>query len=178
MESTVGKGSIFYFTANFGTSTMQRTKGTSSLKLKAEREKRLLILLVDDSEDNRILIQSYLRNSPHKVDTARNGEEAVARFKKERYDLVLMDMQMPVMDGYAATGEIRKWEAETGKTPVPIIALTAYALKEDAEKSLEAGCTSHLSKPIKKADLLEAIDKYAGTGGLKRETEGHPTKIS
>jgi CheY-like chemotaxis protein len=72
-----------------------------------------------------------------------------------------MDMQMPVMDGYAATREIRKWEKSQGKTAVPIIALTAYALKEDEKKSLDAGCTGHMTKPIKKVKLLEALAEYA-----------------
>jgi CheY-like chemotaxis protein len=72
-----------------------------------------------------------------------------------------MDMQMPVMDGYTATERIRKWEKENGVRPTPIIALTANALKEDAQRSLDAGCTAHLTKPIKKAGLLAAIREHA-----------------
>ena len=68
---------------------------------------------------------------------------------------------MPVMDGYTATREIRRWEEENGVRPTPIIALTANALKEDAQKSLDAGCTAHLTKPIRKAPLLAAITDHA-----------------
>ncbi|MBI5750198.1 MAG: response regulator, partial [Nitrospinae bacterium] len=111
----------------------------------------LNILFVDDSQDNRLLIQAYLKKTPHKIEIAENGEIAVEKFMSGKYDIVFMDMQMPVMDGYTATGIIRKWEAEKGAEFTPIIALTAHALKEDEQKSLDAGCTSHLTKPIKKA---------------------------
>ncbi len=121
----------------------------------------LNILLVEDSRDNRLLIESYLKKTPHKIEIAENGETAVEKFMAAMYDIVLMDMQMPVMDGYTATRIIRKWESEKGMEPAPIIALTAYALKEDEQKSLDAGCTSHLTKPIKKAKLMEAIQEYA-----------------
>jgi CheY-like chemotaxis protein len=121
----------------------------------------LNILLVEDSRDNRLLIESYLKKTPHKIEIAENGEMAVEKFIAGKYDIVLMDVQMPVMDGYTATGIIRKWEREKGVKSTPIIALTAYALKEDEQKSLDAGCTSHLTKPIRKAKLMEAIQEYA-----------------
>ncbi|MBI3592278.1 MAG: response regulator, partial [Nitrospirae bacterium] len=119
------------------------------------------ILLVDDSQDNILLIQSYLKKTPHKIDIAENGEIALEKFKSGSYDIVLMDMQMPVMDGYTAAKAIRKFESEKGHNTTPIIALTAYALKEDTQKSLDAGCTAHLTKPIKKAKLLEVLSEYA-----------------
>ncbi len=119
------------------------------------------LLLVEDNADNRLLINAYLKKTPHRVEMAENGAEAVEKVKSNRYDLVLMDIQMPVMDGYQATREIRRWEQESGKKPVPIIALTAYALKEEVQKALDAGCNQHLSKPVKKKVLLEAISQYA-----------------
>ena len=121
----------------------------------------LRILLVEDSEDNRMLIKSYLKNSPHEIDVAENGEIGVQKFTSSRYDLVLMDMQMPVMDGYAATQAIRRWEQERAVSSTPIIALTAYALKEEVQKSLDVGCTAHVSKPIKKNTLFQTIDEYS-----------------
>lgn len=117
----------------------------------------LRTLLVEDSEDNRLLITAYLRKSPYRIDIAENGEIGVEKFISGEYDIVLMDMQMPVMDGYDATRAIRKWEREKGKKETPIIALTAHAHKEYEQKSLDAGCTVHLTKPIKKARLIEAI---------------------
>jgi CheY-like chemotaxis protein len=90
-----------------------------------------------------------------------NGLLALEQVKTKPYDLVLMDIQMPVLDGYAATKAIRQWEQEQHRDPIPIVALTAFALSGDAEKSLAAGYTAHLSKPIQKADLLAAIAAYA-----------------
>jgi len=123
----------------------------------------LRILLVEDSEDNRFLMIAYFKHTHYEVDIAENGEMAVEKFKAREYDLVLMDMQMPVMDGYTATRIIRSWEGAQGRRHTPIIALTAFALKEDEEKSLAAGCDSHLNKPIKKAKLLETIAAYTST---------------
>ncbi|MEI6613696.1 MAG: response regulator, partial [Chrysiogenales bacterium] len=120
----------------------------------------LNILLAEDMEDNRLLIQVYLKKTLDHVAIAENGEIAVAMFKSGEYDLVLMDIQMPVLDGYAATREIRKWERKTRREKTPIIALTAHATAEDARKSLDAGCTEHLTKPIKKVILVETIQKY------------------
>ncbi|OQX56273.1 MAG: hypothetical protein B5M53_02270 [Candidatus Cloacimonas sp. 4484_209] len=118
------------------------------------------ILLVEDSKDNRLLIKAFLKKTPVKIDIAENGEIAVRKFKENRYNLVLMDMQMPVMDGYTATRIIREWERSHNLKRTPIIALTAYALKGDAEKSIAAGCDAHLTKPIKKMNLFEAIKEY------------------
>ncbi|MBI3600019.1 MAG: response regulator, partial [Nitrospinae bacterium] len=126
-----------------------------------EDARSLNILLVEDSKDNRLLIESYLKKTSHKIDIAENGEIAVEKFISGGYDIVLMDIQMPVMDGYTATGIIRNWETEKGVKGTPIIALTAHALKEDEQKCLDAGCTAHLTKPIKKAKLMETIQEYA-----------------
>ena len=120
----------------------------------------LKILLVDDTPENRMLIQTYLKKSPHQIDTAENGEIAFNKFKVGQYDLVLMDMQMPVMDGYTATREIRNWEAANSRKPTPVLALTAHALTEDEGKCIAAGCTAHLTKPIRKAKLLEVLSEY------------------
>jgi CheY-like chemotaxis protein len=91
------------------------------------------------------------------VDLAENGAVAVERFRTGHYDLILMDMHMPVMDGYTATRMIRQWEHEQHVPPTPIIALTAQALPNDVQKSLAGGCTAHLSKPIHKAPLLRTL---------------------
>ncbi len=120
----------------------------------------LRILLVEDGEDNRKLIQAYFKRASDQIDIAEQGDIAVAKFKENEYDIILMDVQMPVMDGYTATRIIREWEKEKRLAPVPIVALTAHSAAEDKRKSLEAGCTGHLTKPIKKAALMEAIKIY------------------
>lgn len=137
------------------------------LTLKKPEEKKietssqkLSILLVDDNDENRLVIRSFLKHHPWKILEAKNGLEAVNAFKDKKFDVVLMDMQMPVMDGYTATKEIRKIENERNDGITPILALTAYALKEEVDKSMEVGCNGHLSKPIAKKDLIEGIEAY------------------
>jgi len=180
VESQVGHGSIFTFTAQFGmqtavgaahpiASSLER-KGLKTLLVHKVRpaargdvpaeQRALRLLLVEDSVDNRMLIQSYLKHTPYQIDIAENGEVAVEKFLTGSYALVLMDIQMPVMDGYTATKTMREWEHEQGIKATPIIALTAYALKEEIQKSLDVGCTAHLTKPIKKATLMATIDAY------------------
>lgn len=141
------------------TSSSSDTKYLTTLEQKSFVG-RAPILLVEDNEDNRLLVNAYLKKTSFDVEEAENGEIALQKFRQGEYSLVLMDVQMPVMDGHTATREIRRWEAENGREPTPIIALTAHAVKEDMEKSLDAGCDTHLSKPIKKATLLQAIDRY------------------
>jgi signal transduction histidine kinase/DNA-binding response OmpR family regulator len=157
-------------------SSLQSNASSLQPSSPASRLQPLKILLVEDAEDNRRLIQAYLKQTPHRLDFAENGVEAVAKFTAGRYDLVLMDMQMPEMDGYEATRRIRALECRGDAVhrpeerashrlaptkPVPIIALTAHALKGDEEKTLAAGCTAYLTKPVKKAILLAALAEYS-----------------
>jgi CheY-like chemotaxis protein/HPt (histidine-containing phosphotransfer) domain-containing protein len=122
--------------------------------------KALNILVVEDNAQNLMLIKSYLKKTPYQINVSENGERAVTKFLSGEYDLVLMDIHMPVMDGYSATGAIRQWERENMATETPIIALSAAAHKEDLQKCLNSGFSAHLSKPIKKSKLIEAIEKY------------------
>jgi CheY-like chemotaxis protein len=115
----------------------------------------LRILLADDSEENRFLIRGYLKDSGSIIDEVENGSQAIERFKQSAYDLVLMDAEMPVLDGYAATREIR------GLGSTPILLLTAHAFREARDRAFAAGCTEHLTKPIKKATLVDAINRCA-----------------
>lgn len=123
----------------------------------------LRILLVEDSQDNQVLIQSYLKNTTHRLDLADNGQIGVAKFQNGHYDLILMDMQMPVMDGLTATRMIRRWEEEQGLPAVQIVALTALALKEESARIFEAGCNAHMTKPLKRTTLLELLSAYEKT---------------
>jgi CheY-like chemotaxis protein/HPt (histidine-containing phosphotransfer) domain-containing protein len=133
------------------------------------------ILLVEDSADNRVLVLSYLRGTPCQVDVAENGQIAVEKFIAGHYDLVLMDVEMPVMDGYAATRAIRQWESTHGREPTPIVALTAYARPEDAQRSHEAGCTAHLTKPVRKPQLMQIIMTLSSSSGGVGGVEERPT---
>ena len=176
VESEVGVGSTFFFTARFQVQDDQ-TERTAEPGLQnaqasvAELEAMaagLRILLVDDSEDNRVLILSYLKGTQSgrtdsTIDIAENGLIAVGMFQTGRYDAVLMDVEMPVMDGYQATREIRRIEKETGAAPTPVLALTAHAFADMAVKGYEAGFTELLTKPIRHVTLLAALAKY-GTG--------------
>jgi len=124
---------------------------------RAEERGQTRILVADDSADNRLLVGAYLRREPYALDFAENGKIAVNMFKSNHYDMVFMDMQMPEMDGLAATRLIRQWETDNHRKPTPVIALTAAALEEDVKRALAAGCDLHLSKPIKKRVLLNTI---------------------
>ncbi len=121
---------------------------------------RLRILIAEDSPDNRMLLEAYLKNSTHVLSFAEDGQQAADKFTATEYDLILMDMQMPVMDGLSATRLIRVLEGERGWAPIPIIALTANAMAHDVEASRAAGCNAHLSKPISKEKLLGALAQY------------------
>ena len=157
-ESEVGKGSVFSFTAPFEIWTDTSRRAVVPVGTEAEQPLRALhILLVEDSPDNRTITMAYVEDTPYRIDIAENGAIACQMFKAGHYDLVLMDRQMPVMDGLAATREIRAWELANDKPPTPIIALTASALKGDREACLAAGCTAFLTKPIKQEVLLQAI---------------------
>jgi two-component system sensor histidine kinase/response regulator len=122
------------------------------------------ILLVEDNEDNRLLIESFLKKTEHTVDYASNGEIGLNKRKEGSYDLILMDMQMPIMDGYMSTREIRRWEQENQLPNIPIVALTAHALKEDMQKCMDVGCTAYLTKPIKKQTLFDEINRHGKAG--------------
>ncbi len=102
-----------------------------------------------------------MQGSGHQLTFVEDGRAAVNAFAAGDFDLILMDMQMPLMDGLTATRAIRAIEQERGAIPLPIIALTANALPQDVTMSREAGCDYHLSKPISKRDLLRAIGEYA-----------------
>ncbi len=119
------------------------------------------ILVAEDSSDNTTLLIAYLKGTPHKATFVEDGSEALASFRKQKFDLILMDMQMPIMDGYTAVRRIRVIERNEGRTPLPIVALTAHALAGDADRSLASGCDAHLTKPIKRRELLDAIERYA-----------------
>jgi len=168
-ESRPGEGATFHFTARFGIATvvMPPEKQVTSLATPVGSVGALRILVVDDSEENRFLISEYLKDFGCRLEFAENGQIAVEKIGLNAYDLVLMDLRMPVMNGYEATRRIRGWEEEQGRALTPIIALTASALEAELQNAIDAGCTASLRKPVRFATLLGAIRKYAiraGTG--------------
>ena len=158
VESEVGKGSVFAFAVPFEIAVTVNRPTAAPIGMDSEPALRALqILMAEDSPDNCAIALAYLEDTPYRVEIAETGVIAFEKFKVGRYDLVLMDRQMPVMDGLTATRAIRAWEQANDRPPTPIIALTASALKGDREKCLAAGCTAFLTKPIKQEVLLQAI---------------------
>lgn len=113
------------------------------------------ILVVEDSKDNQLLADLFLTQAGATVDFADDGEMGVVAATREKYDAILMDIQMPVMDGYTATTELRRRGVQT-----PIIALTGYAMKEDQEKCLKVGCDAYISKPFDRAKLVQSVSAH------------------
>ncbi len=121
------------------------------------------VLLVEDNEINQQVASEILQGAGLKVSLATNGQEAVNAIQENEYDAVLMDVQMPVMDGYTATKTIRKWEGgmrNKDKAPIPIIAMTAHAMAGDAEKSIAVGMSDHITKPIDPGQLFATLRKW------------------
>lgn len=165
--SQVHQGSTFSFTLDLpqadtkaGLKKSRPIQDASSRRTQHQRP--LEILIVDDTAENRTLLKAFLKDTGHTLIEAENGLEALRlRRTHKNLDLILLDMQMPIMDGYKTAQEIRKWENEIKVAPVHIWALTAYALKEEIEKSLESGCNLHLVKPLKRADFLRYVSELA-----------------
>ena len=115
------------------------------------------ILVVEDQEDNRQIIRDMLAGTGYEIIEAENGEEALAAVAKERPDLILMDIQLPVMDGYTAT---RRIKADPALRSIPIIAVTSYALSGEDKKAREAGCDAYIPKPYSPRELLAKVRQY------------------
>jgi signal transduction histidine kinase/DNA-binding response OmpR family regulator len=124
-----------------------------------EERRSLRILLAEDNPVNQLVAARLLEKQGHHVVTSGNGRQALERLEKERFDLILMDVGMPEIDGFEATAMIRRQEEETTGAHIPIIAMTAHALKGDRERCLAAGMDDYVSKPIQPGALFEAIEK-------------------
>ena len=120
----------------------------------------LRILIAEDNVTNQLVLKKMLSKTGADLAFARNGQEAVDDFQDNKCDVVLMDMSMPVMDGLEATRRIRSWEQEWERPACPIIALTANAMRSDRERCITAGMSDFLSKPVRKAELIEVISRY------------------
>ncbi len=167
LESTPGEGSTFWFTVRCAkgdpkTIEVENDIADADSGATPEGGRPLRILIAEDDHVNQLVIRAMLEKTDHQIDIVGNGVEAVAAAMRAPYDLVLMDVQMPEMDGVTATEKIREMPGEAGK--IPIIALTANAMVGSREAYLAAGMTDYLTKPIRPQTLLETIAKYSGAG--------------
>jgi len=163
VESEIGRGSTFHFTARLHTQSVPSVGEVSSAVAEPElpsaaagRPAPLWILLAEDHPVNRRLAVLILERQGHRVTSVQNGREALTALERHSFDLILMDIQMPEMDGLEATLLIREREKGTGRH-IPILAMTAHAMKGDREKCLAAGMDAYVSKPIRPAELFAAI---------------------
>jgi CheY-like chemotaxis protein len=154
----------------FGDAVPEISRAAQRQDLEAETLKNIQgaqLLLVEDNEINQQVAKEILEGAGLNVTLAVNGQEAVDAVKENKYDAVLMDVQMPVMDGYTATKTIRKWEGgmrKKGKAQIPIIAMTAHAMAGDEDKSLQAGMNGHVTKPIEPDQLFSTLQKWIKPG--------------
>jgi len=174
-ESEVGKGSVFYFTIPFllaGPEDVKKISGSGEAIAGQESpeksQKSLQILLADDFEVNQQLVVSFLKKYGHRVHVANNGKEALEALHRDSFDTVLMDVQMPVMDGLEATRRIREL-GDPKLAGIPIIALTAHAVKGDREKFLQAGMDDYLAKPLEAKKLLRMIYRLTSESGPEND---------
>ncbi len=159
IESELGHGSTFLFTADFAVDTSEYIEQKIEYSYKSITNERH-ILLAEDNLVNQLVATELLKQKGYFVDVANNGQEAISMLEQKDYDLVLMDIQMPVMDGLEATKKIRENEKHKH---LPIIALSANAMSADREKSLKHGMDEHITKPIAPNILYEMLDKWLGT---------------
>ncbi|MDZ7742566.1 MAG: response regulator [Bacteroidota bacterium] len=161
VESVEGDGSTFWFTSVFEKSDDEETASsaetTEAEKDRDKQDQKLSILLVEDNKINQKVALASLKPYKHQVDVADNGKVALDKFREHVYDLIIMDLQMPVMDGYTATKEIRKIEEEIGRSKTRIVALTANAMAEEREKCMNIGMDDFITKPFKSQDLERVL---------------------
>lgn len=175
VKSERGKGSTFTLTLpliladdvqndNEAAAPMGRVSRKTIDRLKSQAGEKGKILLVEDYEGNIVVISYFLEDLNLPYDVARTGKQAVDMWNENHYDLVLMDVQMPEMDGFTATRKIRESEKELNLPRTPIIGMTAHALVGDRDKCIEAGMDAYLAKPIVEADLRAKIATYLSLG--------------
>lgn len=163
-ESEAGKGSTFYFTAEFSLGEKYIADEDEKHIIKKAFEKNnvaedSIILIVEDNEINKKIISSFLKQLGYRYITALNGQEAIEILENNFIKLILMDIQMPILDGYDTTKIIRKKEINTSKH-IPIVAMTAYAMSGDREKFIECGMDEYISKPFNISELNKILKKY------------------
>jgi PAS domain S-box-containing protein len=159
VESTPGEGSTFHFTAVFG-ATPRHECGDRPIVVGAAHVRPLRVLLAEDNPVNRLLAVKLLQKGGHTVVTANDGREALAELARATFDVVLMDVQMPEVNGFEATAVIRRGERTSGRHQF-VAAMTAHAMAGDRERCLESGMDAYVSKPIDQASLLSVLAQAA-----------------
>jgi CheY-like chemotaxis protein len=158
VRSTQGLGSTFWFTLTLGRGTERHLGDSLQNEVIPKRtfERPIRILLAEDNKVNQLIAIKMLEKSGFHVDAVGNGNEAILALKSHPYDLVLMDCQMPELDGYEATQQIRLL-SDLKISKIPVIAMTANAMVGDREKCIAAGMTDYVTKPVKAKDLIQVI---------------------
>jgi signal transduction histidine kinase/CheY-like chemotaxis protein len=163
VESTLGQGSQFHFTGRFGEASQLAEAVSSSVpsqRAALKPHRKLRVLLAEDNAVNQKIAMRVLEKHGHHVTVAANGRHALSALDRATFDVVLMDVQMPEMDGFEATSTIRGHERETGNH-LPIIAMTAHAMPGDRERCIAAGMDGYIAKPLKATELIELLEKIA-----------------
>jgi PAS domain S-box-containing protein len=177
VESEENKGSVFTVVIPYKQGIADEQISGNRIGLtKSLQLQNASILLVEDNDINRLYAGSILKMWGCPFDTAENGEIALEKFKNVHFDLILMDIQMPIMDGFETTKVIRQWNNEKGN--VPIIALTANATQRDIDKCLSIGMNDCLTKPFTQEDLLKVLDKYLGSQFHVLEASNNKAPVS
>ncbi len=158
LRSSVGRGSAFTVSVPFKVGIAEKREIESPVAVSPPMSRSLKILVAEDSEVNRKLVMRLLEKAGHSAVSVNNGEEAVERSENEAFDLILMDIQMPILDGVGATHRIRERERMSG-THIPIVALTAHAMSGDKEKYESEGMDAYISKPLKRDELYRIINE-------------------
>lgn len=167
VRSALGQGSTFTFTAPLPLapdetreSKPEKSVEKAALETRATNHSRVRILAAEDNEVNRLVLNTMIEPEGYEIDFAVDGAEAVKMFKNERYDIVLMDVSMPVMDGMEATRAIRRYERSISAPQTPIICLTAHAIEGQSSKFLESGMDDILTKPLSAKDVMSMLAKW------------------
>jgi len=162
VDSVEGKGATFWFTIKLKTTSEESIIEEFENEDIGKSKKSLHILVAEDNSINQRVAQYNLEKLGHKIEIAENGELAVKMFESNNYDLIFMDIQMPIMDGLDATKKIRSIELKAGKTKkIPIVAMTANTLKGDKENFMNAGMTDYIGKPFKANELSTLIRRLS-----------------
>jgi CheY-like chemotaxis protein len=161
VESVPGQGSKFWFSLPFTLSNLQKKKVMQPPQAVTSEFTRKMVLVAEDNVINQRIVSFQLKKMGFEVDIAGDGQEALDKYHGKKYDLIILDIQMPVMDGYQAAKAIREEEKVTSRH-TPIIALTANAMKGDREMYLEAGMDEYVSKPFTYEVLQQVINSLIG----------------